>query len=135
MRELKRETPVDGIPKAYFRGRKLHGREIRVPDGYRGVVVQERKEEGRKSVLHQSQPRLTLGEAMGASQSEDGDDEEDDDAVRALEEAASFDQIIVWGHESVADDGHVFVKGMAEWTHFAEAVSHYGIERIEHEEY
>lgn len=65
---------------------------------------------------------------------EEGDDYDDDEEVmdvgseeevdvKIMEEKASFDEIVIWGHESVPEDDDAFVKGVQEWIGFAEAVS------------
>lgn len=40
-----------------------------------------------------------------------------------MEEKGAFQEIVVWGHEAVPEEGDVYVKGMKEWIAFAEAVS------------
>ena len=54
---------------------------------------------------------------------EEGDSEEDAEPVKVLEEAASFDEMMVWGHEAVPEGDDPYVKGVEEWIAFAEAVS------------
>lgn len=59
----------------------------------------------------------------------EGDEEEEGaDAnmeVKITEEIASFNEIIVWGHESIpADAEDAYMKGVEEWIGFAEAVCH-----------
>jgi hypothetical protein len=49
--------------------------------------------------------------------------DEEEEKVGVLEEVAAFEEIVVWDHEKVVGDDHAFVKGMAEWIHFASAVS------------
>jgi ribonuclease H2 subunit C len=44
--------------------------------------------------------------------------------VKAVHELATFDEIVVWGHEVAPDSMEdVYVKGVEEWIGFAEAVS------------
>lgn len=104
---------LDGQPEAYFRGRKLNGREIKIPEGYRGVVVkgeaisqQETKQRGRTA---------DVGGQVGTF----------DEEMELLEEVGEYDQVVVWGHETIPEDDDVFVKGVNEWTSFAESVSKY----------
>ena len=60
---------------------------------------------------------------------EDNDDEYDGMGVeqvmevKTMEKKASFDGIVIWGHELVPEDDDVYVKGVQEWIAFAEAVS------------
>lgn len=109
----------DGEPIAYFRGRKLKGKEVRVPDGYRGLVVKRKRVEERE---REGEDRWRRGECDNDA-GDDGQEEEEEEEVAVLEELATFEEVVVWDHEKVveADDG--VVKGMEEWIRFAEAVS------------
>ncbi|MCJ1469450.1 hypothetical protein MMC07_008083 [Pseudocyphellaria aurata] len=104
-----------GKPEAYFRGRRLRGRLVRVPQGYRGVVMREGEGEAE-------------GIAKGGAMDEDEDEkdnlmeEDKDEVVKALDEVAHFEELVVWGHETVPEDDNVFVKGMEEWIKFADAI-------------
>ena len=46
-----------------------------------------------------------------------------DRVSRLMEEKGTFQEIVVWRHEAVPEEGDVYVKGMEEWIAFAEAVS------------
>ncbi|KAK4693249.1 ribonuclease H2 subunit C, partial [Lecanoromycetidae sp. Uapishka_2] len=50
------------------------------------------------------------------------EDDEEGEETGVLQEIGSFDEIILWGHESMAGNDDPFVKGMGEWTSFAEAM-------------
>lgn len=112
------QTPVrdshisDSKPEAYFRGRKLRGREIDVPKGYRGVVVQEA---GKEKAAVQT---MNMGDLDG----EEGEEEREE--VTVLNEVGLFDKVVIWNHESIVDGDDAFVKGLGEWVGFAQAVSH-----------
>lgn len=96
-------------PEAYFRGRKLKGKKLPVPEGYRGVVVREKK-----------------GGDLEKSRIEDEEEEEDGKEVQmvgTLEEVAKFEEVIIWDHEAIPSGDDAFVKGMEEWIRFAEVVS------------
>lgn len=110
------QTPQDGIPEAYFRGRKLKGRVVRIPEGYRGVVVKEETEKERVD-LQKNRERLRQRE-----EDENEAEEEEEEEVKVLEEVGEFGEIMVWGHESVAEGDDTFVRGLEEWVGFAEAV-------------
>ncbi|KAK3709503.1 hypothetical protein LTR37_010876 [Vermiconidia calcicola] len=101
---------------AYFRGRKLRGRRLKVPDGYRGVVL----EKSQQTVQQQAaqHPDSLLDE-------DDDGVEEDMQEVKIADPKAQFDEVIVWGHEMVPEDEDVYVKGMVEWIGFAEAMHSY----------
>ncbi|KAJ5545164.1 Ribonuclease H2 subunit C [Penicillium sp. DV-2018c] len=105
-------TPVadkkDNTQTAHFRGRKLRGRRVALPDGYRGVVA-------------------TPTDRVLPSQRTDRDAVEDADAepeepVKVLETQGTFDEIVVWGHEALPAADDVFVKGVEEWLQFADAM-------------
>lgn len=49
-------------------------------------------------------------------------EEEDDVRVGVVMEKGRFEEVVVWGHESVPDDEDAFVKGVEEWIGFAEGV-------------
>ncbi|KAL9635370.1 MAG: hypothetical protein Q9164_003499 [Protoblastenia rupestris] len=102
----------DGNLESYFRGRKLKGKNVKVPDGYEGVVV---KDAGKEHNRTQGQNTDTLGLENG----NEGDEEE----ITILQDAASFDETILWDHEHLVEGDDAFVKGLGEWIGFAEAVS------------
>lgn len=45
--------------------------------------------------------------------------------VKIMETKATFDEVVIWGHEMVPHEEDVFVKGMEEWIGFAEAMHSY----------
>ena len=54
---------------------------------------------------------------------EGGDEEEDEvEEVKVMEQKAVFDEMVVWGHEVLPEDGDEYVKGVEEWIALAEAV-------------
>ncbi|KAL2050228.1 hypothetical protein ABVK25_009589 [Lepraria finkii] len=105
------ETADDGKLGAYFRGRKLKGKEIRVPAGYQGIVVKEAKE-GKDTEKDSDKQNIR-----------DGEDFEEEEEANMLQDLGSFDEVVLWGHESIVESEDPFVKGMEEWISFAEAVS------------
>lgn len=108
---------VDGRLEAYFRGRKLKGREVKVPRGYTGSIC-SKANKGSEAGEETTEGREEHGEEM-----EEQEEEEDAEQVKKLEEEASFDKIVLWGHESLLEGEDPFVKGVEEWIGFAEAVS------------
>lgn len=44
--------------------------------------------------------------------------------TREVEQLASFDEVMVWGHEATPASDDAYSKGLGEWVSFAEAVSH-----------
>lgn len=101
----------DGKRVAYFRGRKLHGRALRLPEGYRGVVV-DKAEPPKPQGPRPDEPEVVDLEA------------EDEMPLGALETKAEFDEIVIWGHETVADtNSDPYVRGVEEWMKLAEKVT------------
>jgi ribonuclease H2 subunit C len=50
------------------------------------------------------------------------EEEEPPEPVNVLEETATFEDIIVWGHDILPTNEDPFVKGIEEWISFAEAI-------------
>jgi hypothetical protein len=100
---------ADGAKVAYFRGRKLHGKSVKLPEGYQGIVVQK----GDTKVAP------TAGHA-----SVEAGDEEEQFPRGTLESKAEFDELVVWGHEEHADaSSDPYVRGIEEWLSLADQVS------------
>lgn len=99
---------ADGSRISYFRGRKLHGKTVTLPDEYYGLVVELAAEENER-------PNNALQ-----------DDEEEDSHgpdTATMKATAEFDKVIVWGHESLADSHEdPFVRSMEEWLQVADKV-------------
>ena len=104
----------DGTKTAYFRGRKLQGRAVKLPEGYRGVVA-ERLEP--KDQTHQQQPQQDDSpEVIDV----DADDQVD---IGTIETKAEFDELVVWDHEATTDTGaELYSRGVEEWLEVAENV-------------
>ncbi|EGX53471.1 hypothetical protein AOL_s00006g337 [Orbilia oligospora ATCC 24927] len=102
---------------SYFRGRKLVGTKLAVPDGYQDAGSA-------------SNPPLTGNQKreMLYQGDDDEEDEEDGDIQGKVEwtTKASFEEIMVWGHEVLVDgtqDG--VVKGVEEWMGIAKILNGY----------
>ncbi|KAI0131813.1 ribonuclease H2 non-catalytic subunit-domain-containing protein [Xylariales sp. AK1849] len=112
----------DNMKTAYFRGRKLHGKTISLPEGYYGSVVE--KGETRREV---------------PAQDELDDDVEVQEMPEAIEVAplngkAHFDDIVVWGHESTADaSADPYVRSIEEWISFADQIHSYSLSETKSE--
>ncbi|KAK9793623.1 putative Ribonuclease H2 subunit C [Seiridium cardinale] len=105
---------TDGPKTAYFRGRKLHGKTVKLPAGYRGSVA-EKGETKRETT--QTEPLET-----------DADLEELPEAIEvaALTGQAKFDELVIWGHESTADSGtDPYIRSIEEWVSFTEQLHSY----------
>lgn len=104
------DTATDGKRVAYFRGRKLHGKALKVPEGYRGVVVDKTEPPEPRA------PRPDEPEVVDL-------DAEDEMPLGTLDTKAEFDEIVIWGHESMADtSSDPYVRGVEEWMKVAEKV-------------
>jgi ribonuclease H2 subunit C len=122
---------ADGSRTAYFRGRKLEGREIKVPEGYKGVFISINIKSQRSNYIPGAVLKTTtntLPIQQQQTQDEDAEDEEPPIETRAVEQLASFDEVIVWGHESLPTSDDDYAKGLGEWVSFAEAVSYTSME-------
>ncbi|KAJ5476178.1 Ribonuclease H2subunit C [Penicillium sp. IBT 31633x] len=106
-------TPVtdakDNTKTSHFRGRKLRGRRVALPDGYQGVVASP------------------TDRVVPPSRQVDGDGVEDAEAepeepVKILETQSTFDDFVVFGHEALPAADDMFVKGVEEWIQFADAM-------------
>jgi ribonuclease H2 subunit C len=87
----------------------LHGKQLKMPKGYKGVVMTKSDR-----IL----PKIE------ATKSEEDGDVEDEPDVKVMEEQSHFDEIMVWGHESLPDEtADPYVRGIEEWISFSESVS------------
>lgn len=101
---------IDGKRVAYFRGRKLHGKALKVPEGYRGVVI-EKTDPPKPQAPRPDEPEVVDLDA------------EEEMPLGALEAKAEFDEVVIWGHESVADaSSDPYARGFEEWIAVAEQV-------------
>lgn len=82
-----------------------------MPGGYRGVVVKATEKE--KAAGSRECNQIEIG----------GEEEDEEEETAILQEVGSFDEVVLWGHESLVDGDDAFVKGLGEWIGFAEAVS------------
>lgn len=88
----------------------MRGRSVRVPKGYRGVVV---------STTEETLPKEAADEDIIDERTNDDEDAE----IGILREHAAFDELIVWEHGALVDDKeNIYVKGVEEWFHVAEAI-------------
>ena len=112
----------DNTKTSYLRGRKLQGRTVKLPAGYTGLVVQ--KTDNNLPV----KPKVPSAEELRAM--EEGDEMdgvvdgmgEEEVEVKMLEQKGPFEEMVIWGHESVPENDDVYVRGVEEWVAFAEAV-------------
>lgn len=105
---------LDGTKLAYFRGRKLQGKVVKLPENYRGVVVERIPELDSKTA-----PEEPLEEDIDA----------EEEQVGSMKVTSEFDEMVVWGHETVADAcADPYVRSMEEWLQVADKVCMHCIE-------
>ncbi|MCJ1239620.1 3'-5' exonuclease [Varicellaria rhodocarpa] len=119
------EIFLDGKKIAYFRGRKLVGKQVALPEGYRGAVVRKSDRTIQPPVHETASIPITHADVDKL----DGEDEQREEPIRILEEEASFEEVIIWGHESLPAADDVHVRGMDEWVSWAEAMHSFGDEK------
>lgn len=103
---------TDGKTVSYFRGRQLHGRTVKIPSQYKGVVL---------STIEAPQAVKTLS----GSHSYTGDSHDEEEAGEGLmEELADFDELVIWGHVTLpGETTDPYLRAIEEYTAFAEVVS------------
>lgn len=89
-----------------------------MPAGYTGSVAG--RAEAAKDITEQQKRN---GGELEAEEEEEQENGEEFEKAQALEEVASFDKLVLWGHESLVEGDDPFVKGVEEWIGFADAVS------------
>lgn len=101
---------ADGKRIAHFRGRELHGKALKVPDGYRGVLV-ERRDAPKPEAQRLDEPEVVDLEA------------DEELPVGALETQAQFDEMVIWGHEQMAEAvSDPYARGVEEWMQLSSQV-------------
>lgn len=96
----------------------MKGRDTKIPEGYTGAVL-SKADTGNGAAKETTKEH----ERDGGELEEEDEEGEGLEKAQALEEVASFDKVMFWGHESVVEGDDPFVKGVEEWIGFAEAVS------------
>ncbi len=97
----------DGTSTAYFRGRKLQGTTVKLPEGYRGVVAVTSAAE----------------EPSGRPDEVEVVDLEAEVPQGTLHTQAAFDEMVVWGHETAVDAAaDPYLRGAEEWLGLADKV-------------
>ncbi|KAK3338531.1 ribonuclease H2, subunit C [Neurospora tetraspora] len=118
----------DGLKVSYFRGRKLHGKTLPLPEGYKGVVASKApKQEGEEEKKKEARLPHEMSFVMDNDNEPEVVDLEAEESSRQepevggwMEIQAEFEEVVVWGHESLADaGGDAYVRGVEEWIGFA----------------
>lgn len=93
---------------AYFRGRKLQGKTIKLPDGYRGALLEREEKTERKEA-----PMEVINV----------DDDEEEVETEKMRTVGEFEEFVIWGHETVSDTAEdPYVRGIEEWLQLSEQV-------------
>jgi ribonuclease H2 subunit C len=100
---------------AYLRGRKLCGKAIPLPAGYKGYVLEKSTE--------MMQPESQRTEQIPDAQYEREEEQELPGEIKMMGVKAKFDEIMVWAHEAVPNDDDPYVRGIHDWIGLAETVS------------
>ncbi|ODH49901.1 hypothetical protein GX48_03990 [Paracoccidioides brasiliensis] len=123
---------------AYFRGRKLRGRRVAIPEGYQGVLASQtdrilESQTSKSGINRDNNHDRTRGnfnedgnveEEEEEEEEEEDDDDDDEPVTTILEKEGTFSEFVVWNHQKVPAADDPFVKGVSEWIQFAEAVHH-----------
>jgi ribonuclease H2 subunit C len=100
---------TDGKKVSYFRGRKLHGRRVKVPEGYKGVIL--------------SSTDRKLPKDPQTMDEDEADEAEEPLEVGVIAEQSQFDELMIWGHEVVPDEtADPYIRAVEEWISLAEQV-------------
>ncbi|KAK1496555.1 ribonuclease H1/H2 small subunit [Colletotrichum tamarilloi] len=102
----------DGKTVAYFRGRKLHGTTVKLPEQYRGVVMER-------------STKVETQQLEGEGEEAEGDLVE----LGTMKTKAEFDEMVIWGHEASAEAASdPYVRSIEEWLGVAESIHSYSPE-------
>ncbi|KAF5551002.1 ribonuclease H2 subunit C [Fusarium phyllophilum] len=105
-------TTDEGTKLAYFRGRKLQGKVVKMPEQCRGVVVERAPDKDLKSA--------------NEDVAEDLDADQEPEQIGSMKITAEFDEMVVWGHETVAGaSADPYVRSMEEWLQMADRIHSY----------
>jgi ribonuclease H2 subunit C len=89
----------------------LHGRTVKIPDQYKGVVLSSTE-------MPQASQALS-----GCHSSTIESQEEDRVGEGLMEEMADFDEFVVWGHVELPDETtDPYLRAIEEYTAFADVV-------------
>ncbi|KAI0177961.1 ribonuclease H2, subunit C [Pestalotiopsis sp. NC0098] len=105
---------ADNTKTAYIRGRKLHGKTVKLPSGYYGSVAEKgetKREMPASDAIDNTSELEELPEPM---------------EIAPLSSKAQFDDLVIWGHESSADSAtDPYLRSMEEWISFSEQIHSY----------
>ncbi|KAI5793228.1 ribonuclease H2 non-catalytic subunit-domain-containing protein [Geopyxis carbonaria] len=95
---------VNDVPTTYFRGRKLLGNDLILPEGYTGAV-------------------LELTDNVIMPDEEDEDEEDEQPEKKQFVQHAEFGKVTVWAHEELPNEaGNNVMRGLAEWGEWSKRI-------------
>ncbi|KAI1463047.1 ribonuclease H1 small subunit [Daldinia caldariorum] len=105
----------DNTKTAYLRGRKLQGKAVKLPEGYYGSVAEKSAPKKPERSQEEMVEDLEIIE-----------DPNDQLEVGAMQGKATFDEFVVWNHETLANSSEdPYLRGMEEWISFAGQIHSY----------
>ncbi|KAI2128172.1 hypothetical protein LOZ31_002159 [Ophidiomyces ophidiicola] len=110
------------LATSYFRGRKLRGRRVALPEGYQGVVATPTD----KKLEKKAPDDLPYGSSRSLTGA-DCDDQGDDDVEpppTILEMRGTFNELMVWDHERIPVADDPFVKGIIRFPKLSDLEMH-----------
>lgn len=103
-------TEADNTKTAHFRGRRLRGRVVKLPEQYQGLVLR-------------ASDRTIVNPVLPVEDEDDDDDEPElPEPVKVVEQVSTFSELTIWGHDHIPASDDSFAKGVEEWISFAEAI-------------
>ena len=113
-----------------FRGRTVHGVEVRLPKGYVGVVLRDDRAHPHPSVGSKSKRRPVRNSRRRPIEEEELDEmsleDEERPPVRVLKPTARFDSFVLWHPDIPVDEGRdEYLRSLSEWTNIASEVRAY----------
>ncbi|KAF2672008.1 ribonuclease H1 small subunit [Microthyrium microscopicum] len=103
-------TETDGKDTVHYRGRKMFGKAVNLPESYEGKLLKITNEK-----VEERQDPMDVDE--------DGSEADDTEQTFAAVEVSQFDKMMVWSHGTVPESSEdPYVKGVEEWISMAEAI-------------
>ncbi|KAK9493074.1 ribonuclease H2, subunit C [Lipomyces doorenjongii] len=108
-------TPsAHSLHEAYFRGRKLVGQKLVLPEGYKGLILPIAPS-----------PSDIPAQTKSYFYSEDDDEEEDEEQEQEhmWKSEAEFKELFVWNHDVIPDGiSNPWIAGVNEWISFTNRI-------------
>ena len=103
-----------------FRGRKLCGRTISLPDGYLGIMARRASTEI-GHIFRAMEPTTQFAEPRCA---DENDDEDIDVEKTNWQSEEKFDKLTIWEHQAIPDEKQdQWIRAIEEWVAMADVVT------------